>query len=87
MTQCQLTALKKRSSIGESYATSCSENRVEECFGKCSTTSNQATSNRVLRDPYKFHLRVQEVPQNAVPEDEGLVAKIEDLVHTLRTQS
>ena len=77
---------KERSSMGESYATDCSENRVEECFGNCSTTSNQATSNRVLRDPYKFHLRVQ-VLQNAEPEDEGRVTKIEDLVHTFRTQS
>ena len=38
-------------------------------------------------DPFKIDLRVEGVPQNAVFEDHGRVTKIQDLVHTLRTQS
>ena len=35
----------------------------------------------------KIDLHVQAVPHNAVLEDQGRVTKIQDLVHTLRTQS
>ena len=39
------------------------------------------------RDLFKIDLRVQGVPQNAVLEDQGRAPKIQDVVHTLRTQS
>ena len=38
-------------------------------------------------DFFKIDLRVQGVPLNAVPEDQGRVTKIQDLVYTLRTES
>ena len=38
-------------------------------------------------DLFKIDLRLQGVAQNAVVEDQGRVTKIEDLVHTLRTQT
>ena len=38
-------------------------------------------------DPCKIDLHVQGVPQNAVLQDQGRMTKIQDLVHTLRTQS
>ena len=38
------------------------------------------------RDLFKIDLRVQGVPQNAVLEDQGRAPKIQDVVHTLRTQ-
>ena len=57
-------------------------------FGKCSTTNNEATSNRVLRETsIKIDLHMQEVPQNAVLEDQRSVTKIQDLVHMLSTLS
>ena len=37
-------------------------------------------------DLFKTDLRVQGVPQNAVLEDQGRVTRIQDLVHTVRTQ-
>ena len=37
-------------------------------------------------DLFKIDLRVQGVPQNAVPEDQGRVTKIRDLVKTLSTE-
>ena len=38
-------------------------------------------------DLFKFDLRVQTVPQNAVLQDQGRVTKTQDLVHALRTQN
>ena len=38
-------------------------------------------------DLFKIDLRVERVPQIAVLEDQGRVTKIQDLVHTLRTQN
>ena len=75
MTQCQLTNSEKWHDFvsKDFYATTGSENRAEECLASAARQIN--------------HLRVQGVTQNAVLEDQGRVTKIQDLVHTLRTES
>ena len=50
--------------------------------GKQSSSENSCAEG----DLFKTDLRVQGVPQNAVLEDQGRVTRIQDLVHTVRTQ-
>ena len=60
----------------DSYATTSSESCVEDCLA--------SAARQTIK---QIDLRVQETPQNAALEDQGRVTKIQDLVHTLRTQS
>ena len=94
MTPCQLTALKKMvSTIDDNilYPTIPTTRPVPKIVLQNAwqaqhdkPTSEQSWSEGNL---FKVYPRVQGVSQNAVLEDQGRVTKIQDLVHTLRTES
>ena len=78
--------------LNDSVPATSSENYVEECAWQVQhdiEVQQQSSTEPSCAegDPSKVDLRVQGVTQNAVLEDQGRVTKIQDLVHTLRTQS
>ena len=88
MTQCRLTALRKGEAPEESLTPRVAPKIVlKNALASAARQAIKQRAIRVLRDLFNFFSVYKEYHRMQYLKMKGLVAKIEDLVHMLRTQS